>query len=81
MNLRLSRSGVGQETAEEIMGIISRDEEEKNKIADDIRQAVAVYQGQATLGKIINVILHEGRRPLSFFRNEIPNLRYWPSLF
>ena len=81
VNLRLSRSGVGQETAEEIMGIISRDEEEKNKIADDIRQAVAVYQGQATLGKIINVILHEGRRPLSFFRNEIPNLRYWHKSF
>ena len=81
VNLRLSRSGVGQETAEEIMGIISRDEEEKNKIADDIRQAVAVYQGQATLGKIINVILHEGRRPLNFFRNEIPNLRYWHKSF
>ena len=81
VNLRLSRSGVGRETAEEIMGIISRDEEEKNKIADDIRQAVAVYQGQATLGKIINVILHEGRRPLNFFRNEIPNLRYWHKSF
>ena len=81
VNLKLSRSGVGQETADEIMGIISRDEEEKNKIADDIRQAVAVYQGQATLGKIINVILHEGRRPLNFFRNEIPNLRYWHKSF
>ena len=81
VNLKLSRSGVGQETADEIMGIISRDEEEKNKIADDIRQAVAVYQGQATLGKIINVILHEGRRPLNFFRNEIPNLRHWHKSF
>ena len=81
VNLKLSRSGVGQETADEIMGIIGRDEEEKNKIADDIRQAVAVYQGQATLGKIINVILHEGRRPLNFFRNEIPNLRYWHKSF
>ena len=78
---RLSSSGVGQETAEEIMEIISRDEEEKNRVADDIRQAVAVYQGQATLGKIINVILHEGRRPLNFFRNEIPNLRYWQKSF
>ncbi len=81
VNLKLSRSGVGQETADEIMGIISRDEEEKNKIADDIRQAVAVYQGQATLGKIINVIIHEGRRPLNFFRNEIPNLRHWHKSF
>ena len=33
------------------------------------------------MGKIINVILHEGRRPLSYFRNQIPNLRYWHELF
>ena len=46
-------------------------------MAEDIRQAVAVYQGQATLGKIINFVLHEGRRPLSYFKNQIPNLRYW----
>ena len=77
----LSKSGVGQKTSVEIMELISRDEEEKNRVADDIRQAVAVYQGQATLGKIINVILHEGRRPLSFFRNQIPNLRYWHKSF
>ena len=78
---RLSNSGVGQETAEEIMGIISRDEEDKNRVAEDIRRAVAIYQGQATLGKIINVILHEGRKPLNYFRNEIPNLRYWHKAF
>ena len=29
------------------------------------------------MGKIINVILHEGRRPLNYFRNQIPNLHYW----
>ena len=81
VRLTLSSSGVTEETSEEIMEIISRDEEEKNRVADDIRQAVAVYQGQATLGKIINVILHEGRRPLNFFRNEIPNLRYWHKSF
>ncbi len=78
---RLSRSGVRQETAEEILEMITRDEAEKNRVADDIRQAVAIYQGQATLGKIINVILHEGRRPLSYFRNQIPNLRYWHKSF
>ncbi len=78
---RLFTSGVGQEATEEIMEMINRDEEEKNRVADDIRQAVAIYQGQATLGKIINVILHEGRRPLNYFRNEIPNLRYWHKSF
>ena len=78
---KLTRGGVNQKTTDEIIAIISRDAEEKNKVADEIRQTVAIYQGQATLGKIINVILHEGRRPLNYFSNQIPNLRYWYDSF
>ena len=78
---QLVKDGTDEKTTDKIVRIISRDEEEKNKVADEIRQAVAIYQGQATLGKIINVILHEGRRPLSYFRNQIPNLRYWHDSF
>ena len=48
---------------------------------EGIRQAVAVYQGQATLGKIINVVLHEGRRPLNFFKNQVPNVVFWANEF
>ena len=78
---QLVKDGTDEKTTDQIVKIISRDEEEKNKVAEEIRQAVAIYQGQATLGKIINVILHEGRRPLSYFRNQIPNLRYWYDSF
>ena len=74
---RLTAEGMDEAAAKEFMAIIDREEEEKNQIANQIRQAVAVYQGQATLGKIVNVILHEGRRPLNYFRNQIPNLKYW----
>ena len=79
--LRLSSDEVMQETSDKILEIINRDEEDKIKVADDIRHTVAIYQGQATLGKIINVILHEGRRPLNYFRNEIQNIRYWHRSF
>ena len=78
---QLSRNFVGQEAANEIIEIINREEEEKNRVADEIRQAVAIYQGHATLGKIINVILHEGRRPLSYFNNQIPHIRHWHGSF
>ena len=78
---QLSRSLVGREATNKIIGIIVQEEEEKNRVADEIRQAVAIYQGQATLGKIINVILHEGRQPLNYFRNQIPNLSYWHTIF
>ena len=47
----------------------------------EIQQALRVYQGQATLGKILHVIVHEGSQPLSYFRNQIPNLRYWREKF
>ena len=78
---QLTRSGMDETTTDKIVELINQEEEEKNRVADEIRQTVAIYQGQATLGKIINVILHEGRRPLSYFRNQIPNLKYWYELF
>lgn len=74
---KLVKGGVAQKTVDEVLKIIDQDAEAKNKVADEIRQTVAIYQGQATLGKIINVILHEGRRPLNYFSNQIPNLNYW----
>lgn len=74
---KLHKRGIAGEIADEVLDSVNQDEKEKNKLADEIRQAVAVYQGQATLGKIINVVLHEGRRPLSYFKNQIPNLHYW----
>ena len=55
-------------TAEKLLNLLTKTQADKNKVAEEIRQAVAIYQGQATLGKIINVILHEGRRPLSYFK-------------
>ena len=78
---QLTRTEIDKKTADEIIELISRDEENKNKVADTIRQAVAIYQGQATLGKIINIILHEGRKPLNYLKNDIPDLRYWYELF
>ena len=78
---QLTQAKVDKTTTDRIIHLVSEDEQEKNKAASEIRQAVAVYQGQATLGKIINVILHEGRRPLSYFRHRIPHLRHWHELF
>jgi signal transduction histidine kinase len=78
---KLTKSGIDKKTTEEIIDLISKEEENKEKIADEIRQTVAIYQGQATLGKIINVILHEGRRPLSYFINQIPRIHEQAKLF
>ena len=77
----LQQAGVSDAARLRVDQIIDRDAEVRNNIVEDISRTVAVYQGQATLGKIVNVILHEGRRPLSFFRNETKNLNYWQRTF
>ncbi|NIZ03910.1 sensor histidine kinase [Thalassospira lucentensis] len=78
---RLERSGIGESVIKEISELLAKDIAVKNKAAESLRQTVAVYQGQATLGKIVNVVLHEGRRPLNFFKNQVPNLEYWGGVF
>ena len=67
--------------AEKIIELIDQDSANKNRVVEEIQQTIALYQGQATLGKIVNVILHEGRQPLSYFREQIPYLRRWYELF
>lgn len=78
---RLTKAGIAKGIVKEVAELLSKDTVAKNEAAESIRQAVAVYQGQATLGKIVNVVLHEGRRPLNFFKNQIPNLEYWHESF
>ena len=78
---QLTEDGCNRLTIDRIIEIVSQVEKDKDRDAYEIRQALRVYQGQATLGKILNVIVHEGSQPLSYFRNQIPNLRYWRERF
>lgn len=71
---KLISSGVSVKSTAEIINLINEEVVEKNKTVEEIRQTIATYQGQATLGKIMTVVLHEGRKPLNFFRNEIPRI-------
>ncbi|NKX14548.1 ATP-binding protein [Bacillus cereus] len=61
----------------ELKEIIKKTEEEKSHILDEIQKTIAIYQGQATLGKIIMVIQHEGRRPLGYIKNQVPLITTW----
>ncbi|MBD3617860.1 MAG: sensor histidine kinase [Chromatiales bacterium] len=42
-----------------------------------IRDTIAVYQGQATLGKITHVLLHEGRKHIKYLTETVPRLVKW----
>ncbi len=78
---QLTKEKVNKATTNEILELINQDAEDKNKKVEEIRRFVAIYQGQATLGKIINVVHHEGRHAISYFRNRIPYLRRRYELF
>ena len=68
----LDKGKVDDKTSSEIIKAIDEQEKEQNAVAEALRETVAIYQGQATLGKIVNVVIHEGRKPLDFFKNQIP---------
>lgn len=75
---RLIQAGVDKETAtNDASTLIAEKETEIQQVVENIRQAIAIYQGQATLGKIINVVLHEGRKPLSFLVSQSSNFQFW----
>lgn len=74
---QLEIANISSEIQTNLLQVIEKEEHKKTKIVEEINKKIAVYQGQATLGKIINVVLHEGRKPLNFFKNEIANVNFW----
>ena len=78
---KLLQEGISNESSQEIFKILETKENDSAKIIDDIRKKVAIYQGQATLGKIIDVVMHEGRRPIGYFSNQTKNLDFWVKQF
>lgn len=67
---KLSEFNINQEAVDEINNILTKEEAKKVELKEEIEKTIAIYQGQATLGKIVNFILHEGRKPLQFFNSE-----------
>jgi C4-dicarboxylate-specific signal transduction histidine kinase len=70
--VRLNEENFSPSISNKIIEFIEADAASKNKDAESLRKAIAIYQGQATLGKIIQAVIHEGRRPLNYFVNNVP---------
>jgi len=67
---KLTQFNVDKGNIEEINKILEKEEKSKAGLLEEVEKTIAIYQGQATLGKIVNFILHEGRKPLQFFNSE-----------
>lgn len=74
---QLTTANISSEIQTNLLEVIEKEEHKKTQLVEEINKKIAIYQGQATLGKIINVVLHEGRKPLNFFKNEIKNVIFW----
>ena len=50
---------------------------EKEKEAEflEVKETIAIYQKQTTLGNVISVVLHEGRKPLAWYTNKLPQMK------
>lgn len=66
----LTSSSIEKDKIARIKEYIDQTEKEKASQLEKIENTIAIYQGQATLGKIVKVVLHEGRKPLSWFKNQ-----------
>lgn len=74
---KLEDNGVSSSIADDVIKELSKQEEKNNIIVDEIRRTVAKYEGQATLGKIVDIVLHEGRKPLGYMTDQLPRLEKW----
>jgi len=79
INNELEHIGVDKDSVAKINLILKEKETVNNKIASDLKKSIALYQGQATIGKIVNIIMHEGRKPLAYFINQFPRIKKWSS--
>ena len=73
----LKKSEVSSSTITTIENIIEKTEKRKSGILEQIKDTVAMYHGQVTLGKIIMVIMHEGRKPLKYLKEQSPRIAGW----
>lgn len=73
----LLNDNIPKETAKKVLNVISKTKKEKEEEYNTISERIARYEGQATLGKIMDIVLHEARKPLNFFSNQIKNTEYW----
>jgi len=72
---KLNTLNINEEGIKEITTLIKNEEDKKTLLLEDIQKTIAIYQGQATLGKIVSFILHEGRKSIHYFRNESPVIK------
>lgn len=66
-----------RKVTEVVSTALDEERRSKEKELERIRETIAMYQGQVTLGKITHVLLHEGRKHIKYLLEATPRLTKW----
>lgn len=81
INSILSTASVSDEISSKVKQILEEDAKEKTEQIEQIKKTIAIYQGQVTLGKIMTVVFHEGRKPLNALKQHPRFISEWSKEF
>jgi signal transduction histidine kinase len=81
LEAKISALNLNEIKTNKIIKIVEKELGEKrdksSKELKEIQETIALYQGQATLGKITHVFLHEGRKHIKAINEIPPRLTKW----
>lgn len=77
----LSTAKVSESVSSQVSKIIEEEAKEKVEQLEEIKKTIAKYQGQVTLGKIMSVVFHEGRKPLNALKQHPKFITEWSKEF
>ena len=70
LNNVVKQAGIEKNIAIELEKIVDEDAKEKQEAIRELTTNISKYEGQATLGKIVDLIMHEIRKPLMWFKTQ-----------
>lgn len=72
-----NKDKITNESKDAIIKLIEKDKNKREQSAESLQQILVTYERNVTLGKIVKVLMHEGRRPLAYIRQQVPNFEKW----
>ena len=70
LSVVVKEAGIEKEIVNKLEKIVDADEREKQEKIKELTTNISKYEGQATLGKIVDLIMHEIRKPLMWFKTQ-----------
>lgn len=71
----LKSKGLDDESTKMVSNLLLNKSKEITQAAENLQKMIAMYQGQATVGNIINLVLHESRMPLAAIKSNIKSFK------